>query len=252
MNLSAEHVFWGYGAQPVLRDVSLTLKAGEMVFLLGVNGAGKSTLLKALAGFLRPQSGSISCGGAELYQMPPRLRARQAAYLGQHTPAADMTVLEYILLGAAPYLAFGAVPGQRWEERAMAVMEQLDLAGFAARSMDQISGGERQRAALGQVLLSDAQTLLLDEPSASLDVRCQHEFLQYLTALVHERGKSALISVHDPNLALRYADRVAALNHGTLEVFENGADLGERLAECLRRSYGQGLCFAQRRVFDWS
>ena len=154
MNLSAEHVFLGYGAQPVLRDVSLTLKAGEMVFLLGVNGAGKSTLLKALAGFLRPQSGSISCGGVELYQMPPRLRARQAAYLGQHTPAADMTVLEYILLGAAPYLSFGAVPGKRWEERAMAVMEQLDLAGFAARSMDQISGGERQRGDFLQGKLS--------------------------------------------------------------------------------------------------
>lgn len=252
MSLRAEHVTLGYGAHQVLTDCSIALKPGETVFLLGVNGAGKSTLMKAMAGFLPPHSGRICWDGTDLYQMPPRLRAQKVAYLGQQIPAADMTVMEYVLLGAAPYLHFGAVPGKSWEERAGAVLEQLDLADFAHRSMMRISGGERQRAALGQVLLSDAQTLLLDEPSASLDVRCQHEFLQYLMVLAREKGKSTLISVHDPNLALRYADRVAALDRGRLELFENNGDLGEKLADCLRRSYGDGLCFGQRRVFDWS
>lgn len=110
MTLRAERVCYAYGTAPVLADCSLTLRPGELVFLLGVNGAGKSTLLKLLAGVLDVQQGAVYCGDEALHRMPPRQRARCAAYLPQFTPAVDMTVEEYVLLGAVPYLSFGAVP----------------------------------------------------------------------------------------------------------------------------------------------
>ena len=100
MTLRAERVCYAYGTAPVLADCSLTLRPGELVFLLGVNGAGKSTLLKLLAGVLDVQQGAVYCGDEALHRMPPRQRARCAAYLPQFTPAVDMTVEEYVLLGA--------------------------------------------------------------------------------------------------------------------------------------------------------
>ena len=164
----------------------------------------------------------------------------------------NMTVLEYVLLGAAPYLTFGAVPGKDWEARARSVLRQLGIEELASRGMDCISGGERQRSALAQVLLTDAQFLLLDEPTANLDVRRQHEFLTLLKTLAEEKRKGILVSVHDPNLALRYADRVCVLAHGRVQTFERTENLGETLAESLRETYGTALCYGARRAFDWN
>ena len=177
MTLRAERVCYAYGTAPVLADCSLTLRPGELVFLLGVNGAGKSTLLKLLAGVLDVQQGAVYCGDEALHRMPPRQRARCAAYLPQFTPAVGMTVEEYVLLGAVPYLSFGAVPGRGWRARVAAVLSEMELSALAGCGMGEISGGERQRAALAQVLLTQAPFLLLDEPTAHLDVRRQHEFL---------------------------------------------------------------------------
>ena len=125
-----------------------------------------------------------------------------------------MTVEEYVLLGAVPYLSFGAVPGRGWRARVAAVLSEMELSALAGCGMGEISGGERQRAALAQVLLTQAPFLLLDEPTAHLDVRRQHEFLQRLRGLSAQQGKGILVSVHDPNLALRYAERVAVLSKG--------------------------------------
>ena len=252
MNLLCEQLTVAYGARTVLRDCALSCEGGEMAFLLGVNGAGKSTLLKALAGLLPPKAGAVRCGGAALCGMPLRERAKTVAYLPQTIPATDMTVLEYVLLGAAPHLAFGAVPGKGWEDRAFAVLRQVGAEMLAGRSMDQISGGEAQRSALAQVLLTDARFLLLDEPTASLDVRYQHEFLMCLRSLVRERQKGVLVSVHDPNLALRYADRIYVLTHGCVQTFIRSEAWGEPLLATLQKTYGAELCYGTRCAFDWN
>ncbi len=251
MNLSCEGLGVSYGDRPVLRECTLSLDGGELVFLLGVNGAGKSTLLKSMAGLLPPEAGSVRCGGEGVYDMPLRRRARLAAYLPQTAPDTDMAVLEYVLLGAAPHLSFGAVPGREWEERGRSVLALLGAEALAGRGMDSLSGGERQRAALAQVLLTDARFLLLDEPAAGLDVRRQHEFLTLVRELAHSRGKGVLVSAHDPNLALRYGDRVCVLTRGRAETFERTEELGGTLAEALRESYGEALCYGPCRAFDW-
>lgn len=251
MNLFCEGLAVSYEDRPVLRECALSLRSGELVFLLGVNGAGKSTLLKSLAGLLPPEAGSVGCGGEGVYDLPLRRRARLAAYLPQSVPATDMTVLEYVLLGAAPHLSFGAVPGREWEERGRSVLALLGAEALAGRGMDSLSGGERQRAALAQVLLTDACFLLLDEPAAGLDVRRQHEFLTLVRALAHSRGKGVLVSAHDPNLALRYGDRVCVLAGGRAKTFERTEKLGALLAEALRESYGEALYYGPCRAFDW-
>ena len=252
MRLSCEQVSASYGDRTVLKDCSLSLENGQTVFLLGVNGAGKSTLLKVLAGLLPPAAGTVCCSNDALYSLPLRERAKTVAYLPQTPPVTDMTVLEYVLLGAAPHLAFGVVPGRDWEERARSALRQLGVEELAARGMDRISGGERQRAALAQVLLTDARFLLLDEPTANLDVRAQHEFMTLLRALAGEKQKGILVSVHDPNLALRYADRVCVLTHGSAQTFERTERLGETLEESLRKTYGAALRYGERRAFDWN
>ena len=251
MTLRAEHVCNAYGTAPVLADCSLTLRPGELVFLLGVNGAGKSTLLKLLAGVLDVQQGAVYCGDEALHRMPPRQRARCAAYLPQFTPAVDMTVEEYVLLGAVPYLSFGAVPGRGWRARVAAVLSEMELSALAGCGMGEISGGERQRAALAQVLLTQAPFLLLDEPTAHLDVRRQHEFLQRLRGLSAQQGKGILVSVHDPNLALRYAERVAVLSEGGLQEVACAPMMGPELEARLRRSYGAALRYTRGELFDW-
>ena len=232
-------------------QASLALRPGELCFLLGLNGAGKTTLLKVLAGLLPPQEGTVLLDGKDLSGFTSRQRAREVSYLSQLPPRWEMTVEEYALLGAAPYLRWGQVPGRAFQQRAREVLRMLDLEEVARRPIDRLSGGERQRAALAQCLVTDGTYLLLDEPTASLDVRRQHEFLQLLAALVKKGKKGALVSVHDPNLALGYGGRVGVLSGERLLLLERRPGWERELEGLLRPDYGSALCWSEQGYFYW-
>ncbi len=251
MTLEGQHLTVIRNGRAVLRDVSLTLAPGELVFLLGVNGAGKSTLLHTLAGLLPPAEGQVLCGGRPLSGQTPAQRARLVSLLHQDTPAYAMTVEEFVLLGAAPYLGLGRMPNAGHRAKALAAMERMGLAHLAHRPMTRLSGGERQRAALAQCLVTDAAFLLLDEPTASLDVRRQHEFLDLLAGLVEGEGKGALVSVHDPNLALDYAPSITVLSQGSLAAVRPGPDRAKELEARLQADYSPRLVWAQAPRFLW-
>ncbi|QOV89465.1 ABC transporter ATP-binding protein [Humisphaera borealis] len=199
----------------MLRELSLSLAAGEIVALLGPNGSGKSTLLRCLLGQLATTTGSITWDGKPLPQWQPRALARTAAYLPQ-TPLWDatQTVRDALSLGRSPYWgAFGLESPRDAEvvERSAADLELTELLG---RRMSALSGGQRQRVFLGRCLVQEPRAMLLDEPNTFLDLKHQVELARLLRRWARERGIGVLLASHDLNLAGMFADRLVLLADG--------------------------------------
>jgi iron complex transport system ATP-binding protein len=199
---------------PVLREVSGGVERGGWLTVIGPNGAGKSTLLRALARLVR-SSGSITLDGIETATLRARDLARRLALLPQ-TPAMppQMSVAEYVLLGRTPHLGYLAREGHHDREVAAAALARLDLAAFAGRRLGSLSGGERQRALLAQALAHEAPLLLLDEPTASLDVGRSQQVLELVDELRHEQGLTVVATMHELTLAGQYADTLVLLDRG--------------------------------------
>lgn len=213
--LSAREVTFSYDGEPVLDRVDLDLEAGEMVALIGPNGAGKSTLLRCLSRALRPQSGGIFLDEVDIRGMKPRQLARQMGMVPQSAGSQfDFTVYELVAMGRNPYLSglrsldqsdLAAI------DRAMAVTEVSHL---AERSVQSLSGGEQQRVAVARALAQEPSILLLDEPTAHLDIRYQLDIMVLLQRLNQQGGMTIVAAVHDLNLAARYFPRLVLLAAG--------------------------------------
>ena len=212
------------GGRPVLRDVSFQIRAGERVALVGPNGAGKTTLLRALVGLL-PTTGTLCLLGRPVHEWSARDRAREVALVRQQTSlAVDFTVAEIVGLGRAPHLGWLDALGAPDRARVDAALDALDLAAFADRPVPALSGGEQQRVFLAQALAQDAPLLLLDEPTAHLDIRHQLDLLRRVRRLA-DGGRTVVAAIHDLELAARFADRVLALADGRLVAGGTPADV---------------------------
>jgi iron complex transport system ATP-binding protein len=235
--LAARGLACAYGPRTVLADFDLAVPPGRVVALLGANGAGKTTALRAFARLHRPSAGRVLLGGDDLWRLAPREAARRLAYLPQGEEAAGpLTVEEAALLGRVPHR--GWLAPYRAEDRAAvaAVLARLGLAGLADRPLDTLSGGERRRALLARALVQQAEVLVLDEPTAHLDLRHQVELLELLRALAAERGLAVVASFHDLNQAARTADELVLLAEG--RVLARGPAARVLTAEHLERAYG--------------
>jgi len=204
------------GGRDVVRDVSLRAEPGSWLALIGPNGAGKSSLLGAIAGRLR-SSGRIAIDGRERRQLGRRGLARLLAIVPQSplTPA-DMTVGEFVLLGRTPHLGYFGREGAADRHAAAHAVGRLELGRLASRRLGTLSGGERQRAVLARALAQRAPVLLLDEPTAALDVGRQQGVLELLADLHTEGGLTVVAAMHDLTLAGQYADRIALIDAGRL------------------------------------
>jgi len=194
---------------PLLDQLSLTVRVGELVVVLGPNGAGKSTLLKLIAGVLPLRHGRIRVDATDLAELSARDRARRVAYLPQLGTTSEVTVFEAVLLGRLPHL--GISPG---EQDLMAVDEMicaLGLAPLSQRRVTRLSGGELQKVLIARALVQSPRLLLLDEPVNHLDLRNQMAVLRSIRVQVRQRGLASLVVLHDINLALRFADRFLLL-----------------------------------------
>jgi iron complex transport system ATP-binding protein len=214
--LQANHLSFAYGRIEALRDVSLSLSAGEVVALIGPNGSGKSTLIKALLGTLRGR-GEITWDGKELSQWRRRDLARHVAYLAQsplYEP--NQRVIEALQLGRSPYWAMFGIESPRDMQIVRDVSARLGLNDILDRSMDQISGGQRQMVFLGRALVQEPKAILLDEPNTFLDLRHQVELMSLLRKLAREQGVGVLMASHDLNLAASGADRLILLERGAI------------------------------------
>ncbi len=210
--LKVENLSFTYNHQPLLKDISFEVKAGEILGIIGPNGAGKSTLLKIASGILEPQAGTITVMGQDIHQLTPSERAKRLAVVAQsiNMPAA-FTVWEVVLLGRTPYLDWLGNTSKNDEVIALNALEAVGIARYKDRYVDQLSGGEKQLLLLAKALTQQAKVLYLDEPTANLDLKRQVEVLKHVRRLVHEEQTASLVVMHDLNLVAQYVDKILLL-----------------------------------------
>lgn len=215
--LEVKDISISYGERAVLRDVSFALADGQIIVLLGANGAGKTTLIKGLNGTLLTSGGEIHLDERSLASISRREIAKNIAVVAQENETRfPITVLEFVLSGRFVHGgAFG------WEsntdiEFAEKALSDCDLAGYSSRLMNELSGGERQRVVLARALATGAKILLLDEPTANLDLAHQGMMFRLVRDRSRSCGASAVVITHDLNLAAEFADEILLLKDGRI------------------------------------
>jgi iron complex transport system ATP-binding protein len=224
--LRAERVWFGYGTRDVVRDISIEVRAGEMLALAGPNGSGKTTLLKLLAGLLVPRSGRITLDGTALDRLAPRARARRIAVVSQHVDSRlTFRIGDLVAMGRGPYVPYLGTLSNRDREAIRVAMEVTDTVRLADRRFFEVSGGEQQRVMVAMALAQGTDFLLLDEPTVHLDLGHQGELLALLEQLNRERGIAILAVMHDLNPAALYFRRLALMDDGNLVEDGNASDV---------------------------
>jgi iron complex transport system ATP-binding protein len=223
--IAVEAATFGYGAEAVVRDVSLGVGRGEFVGIIGPNGSGKSTLLKLMSGYLRPWRGRVAIEGVAAEGLSRAALGRVLALVPQDTAVTmPFTVMEMVLLGRTPHGAGFAFEDARDLAAARQAMERTETLSLASRRVTELSGGERQRVILARALAQEPRILLLDEPAAFLDIRHEVEMYDLLRDL--QRAGLTVVSVlHDLNIAALYCDRLVLLAAGRVAVTGTPAEV---------------------------
>jgi iron complex transport system ATP-binding protein len=235
--LSASGLTFSYSgtSRNVLHDLSLDIPRGTITAILGPNGSGKTTLLRLLLGVLRPKAGAIHLAGQHQDSYSRRERSQLVGLVPQdeYIPF-DFSVLEYVLLGRAPYLGPLQMPGEADRQVALEALQVAGLAGMEHRALPNLSGGERQLATVARALAQQPQILLMDEPTAHLDLSNQGRLLEIMRGL-SARGVSLVLTTHDPNLAASVAGFAVLMRGG--QVLDAGPAEAVLTAEKLSATY---------------
>nr|WP_311462952.1 ABC transporter ATP-binding protein [uncultured Prevotella sp.] len=219
MVISLSQLSVGYSlSHPVISDINLELRSGQLACLIGENGIGKSTLLKTLTGFLPKLKGSLLLGNRDIESFSQRELARQVSIvLTQKPDVQNLTIEEIIGLGRSPYTGFfGRL---RAEDRKVVddAIATMGIEKLRGRMIQTLSDGERQKVMIAKALAQETPVILLDEPTAFLDFPSKAETFQSLQRMAHERDKLILLSTHDLELAVRFADSLLEVKKGTLQ-----------------------------------
>ncbi|MGN1250920.1 MAG: ABC transporter ATP-binding protein [Candidatus Spyradocola sp.] len=227
----------GYGKIPVIRDVSFALERGCLMGILGANGSGKTTLLKAVCGIL-PHQGRCTLEGVPLEACTPRQLARLCSYIPQRSGIGiDLSVLDVVLMGFNPRLGLLEHPDRAMHTAALRAIAQAGLAGREHENYLHLSEGQKQLCILARTLVTESRLLLLDEPESALDFRYRYNMLDELRGWIASTQGSALVTLHDPVLALNSCDRLLLLGDGrllgTLSPRTDSPETMERLLRCV-------------------
>jgi iron complex transport system ATP-binding protein len=216
--LKIQNLSVDYGTHRILHDVSFDVQSGEVLALIGPNGAGKSTLIRAVSGVIPIASGHVRTNGDNFASLSTLQRARYVATVPQAVSLPPAyTVWETVLFGRTPYLGFLGQPSKKDEEIAHQALARVSALPFAERRVGELSGGEQQRVLLARALCQSTPILLLDEPTAHLDLQYQVSLLEVVHELAHKDNLAVLIALHDLNLAAHYADRIALMVAGQIK-----------------------------------
>ena len=216
MAVEARGIVLRYGSHTVLQELNLEVRRGEMLGLVGPNGVGKTTLLRVLSGGLEPQQGEVRIEGAPVRGLRPRERAKRLAVVSQNPVVPHgFTAFQVVLMGRNPYLRLLQWEGATDVQVALEAMRLTGTQELADRLIDSLSGGERQLVLIARALAQQADILLLDEPTAHLDIAYQTAIMDMVAAVRREAGLTVVAAMHDLTLAGRYCDRLAALHQGS-------------------------------------
>jgi iron complex transport system ATP-binding protein len=211
VQLTVKDVAFSYASVPVLKDVSIEVDTQEVLAVLGPNGAGKSTLLKCIDGILTPQAGHILLDGQDIRRMSRIELAKKIGYIPQNiTHTFSATVFDAVLMGRRPHLGWRT--SEKDTEKVLEMLHMLHIENLAMRDINELSGGQMQKVFIARALTQEPDLLLLDEPTSNLDIRHQLEVMHMIKSIVRRRGISAILAIHDLNLATRYADKIVLMN----------------------------------------
>jgi iron complex transport system ATP-binding protein len=233
MKLKVANLQFSYNSHPVLADVTFSLDRGQIMCVLGVNGVGKSTLLKCLNRILQPQRGSVLVDEEDLLHINRNIVSRRMGYVPQRHPETQLTVFEAVLMGRKPHIRWSM--GSEDYEVAERTIQQLGLARLAMRSVMSLSGGELQKVVIARALAQSPEILLLDEPTSNLDLKNQLEVMGLIRRIVETQGLSAVVAIHDLNIAVRFADSFLFLKDQRIHGVSTKEDL---TADMIRQVYG--------------
>ncbi len=234
--LKIQNLSVAYGERVVLHGIDLEVGSGEVMALIGPNGAGKSTLIRAVSGVIPIRGGGIRTNGDDFRTLTPLQRARYVAVVPQAVslPPA-FTVWETVLMGRTPYLGFLGHASSADEELARTALTRVHALELSERRVGELSGGEAQRVLLARALCQSAPIMLLDEPTAHLDLQYQVSLLKLVRGLAHTEKLAVLIALHDLNLAARVADRIALMVAGKFEALGTPREVLQ--SELISRAY---------------
>ena len=215
--LSLQGITAGYAGHEVVKGASLSVEAGEFCALLGLNGRGKTTLLRAACGLLPLQGGCCTVQQQDCTHLDERRRACLMSYIPQRgSLIMGKTVLEVVLMGFNPRLRLLDSPGETHKKTALENLDRLGLLELAGRDYAQLSEGQKQLVILARALSQDTPVMLMDEPDSALDFVNRHMVLAKIREVLHDRQRAGLITLHDPNFALTYCDRLLLMKDGRI------------------------------------
>lgn len=219
MKLYTKNIKFSYGNKEVLKGIDLNVKKGEVVSIVGPNGSGKSTLLKCIQGILKPKDGAVYVNDKETSTMALGDLAKTLGYVPQSSVEVfTQTVFETVLMGRKPHLTWGV--RKKDLEIVEDILTYMGLEDISQCYLNELSGGQKQKALIARALAQEPEVILLDEPTNNLDIKHQLEVLQIIKSISEQRGSSFIMVIHDLNLAARFSDRLVLLNEG--EIFSEG------------------------------
>lgn len=226
-----------YGHKVVLESISFETVPGGFTGIIGPNGSGKSTLLKGLAGILRPCAGRVTLDNVEISSCTRMSVAKKITLVPQYAVLPDLfSVMDIVLMGRTPHLGLLRYESSKDIDIALAAMEATQITGLAHKRINELSGGERQRVLIARGLAQEATIMLLDEPTANLDINYQAEVLNFLQRLCREKNMTVVAALHDLNLASQYCDCLVMLKGGRIRKQGSPSDVID--AAAIREIFG--------------
>lgn len=221
MSLEVENLEFSYPKRDLLEDIGFSIEEGDCLAVLGTNGAGKSTLLKCLNKILKPRGGTVYINNIDTSQLKGVELAKNIAYVPQSHDSSRNTVFDTVLLGRRPHISWDV--GKRDMEIVSNVLELLKLEDYSMCYTDELSGGELQKVVIARALAQQPKVLLMDEPTSNLDLKNQMEVLRIMKEISDKQSITVVVTMHDLNLALRFANKFLLLKEGKLFDFGDGS-----------------------------
>ena len=225
--ISIDKLTLGYYGRSVLESISLGIRPGEIVGVVGLNGSGKSTLIKALDRCLKPTCGNLYLKGKEFDKYSKKQFAKLVAYVPQFRPTPSISVRMLVEHGRYPYLGFGRKLNAEDKRKVDEAIRFTKLNEYENRLIETLSGGERQRAYLAMAIAQDTEVMLLDEPASSMDISGRLNMLDLLSSINREKGTAIIMIMHELGDALTFADRICLLHNKSLLAFQKPRELIE-------------------------